>query len=210
MIKYIHLLTILLLSSIATAQSVDVLFQSSEYRDFARTVRRANNIKAGYAVRSEYLSVFANGKNGVKQLLDWIGTGSAEFKRLRPELETVKGYVKARSNFVILSSAAQDKIEMTILLPKPSSVSASSWGLFDEFRDLEPPNLVIDTQENVETLTSKGKLYYHKKEGACSIVVKILHGGLLNLRTSSCVNRQHLLDLLDSLDLIRLNQKLSS
>lgn len=191
-------------------QTIDDLIATKEYRDFARKTRRAGEIQAGYITQSEYLGLFSKGKAGGKQLLEWLGTGDGQFKRGHIEAKSEQGYLKGQVDFQVLSLPDKQKLTLTVLLPKPSSVSASSWGLFDEFRQLQPPTLIIDSEETISGRFGSGQLYYHKAEGTCSLLIKIARGGLMNIYTTSCAYREQIIELANSLDVRRLNQKLNS
>ncbi len=209
-----YLISLLMACSLAgetnSQQSVDDLIATKEYRDFARKTRRAGEIQAGYTTQSEYLGLFSKGKAGAKQILEWLGTGSGQYKRGHIDARSEQGYLKGEVGFLILALPEQQKLGVTVLLPKPSSVSASTWGLFDEFRQLQPPALVIDSEESVSGKFGNGQLYYHRAEGACSLLIKLARGGILNIHATTCAYREHIIDLANSLDVRRLNQKLNS
>ncbi|MDZ4785954.1 MAG: hypothetical protein SGJ02_07750 [bacterium] len=207
----INFLILFILVPSLYAEGLNELIGSEEYKNFDRATRRATVIKEGYNLnQSEYIDLFSKGKSGVKQILNWLGSGSGEFKKLKNEAEINKGFIVAKQNFLILGTPEEDVIYLTVLIPKPVSVVASSWGLFQEFIELEPPALEIDSKEDIEIDSFQGQIYFHRKEGACSLLLKLSKGTFFNLFTKTCANREHLISLSKSLDIARLNQKINS
>lgn len=199
----------LLLATTLSAQGINDLISSERYKNFKKGGSLSRTDLSDYQGTSEYLKLFTRGKNGIKPLLSWLGTGSGQFKRGRTELITDKGFIGASAQFAILNSESEDKIYMTIYVPKPQSVSASTMGLYKEFRQIQPPDLVVEQVENIEIDSLSGKVFYHKT-GACSLLVTLTKGAILNLYTKTCANREPLIELGKSLDLSRTIQKLNN
>lgn len=192
------------------AQSVRDVMSSESYKNLVKGGKRAAIERRNQPQHSEYLKLFSGGRNGAKPLLSWIGEGSEQFKKHRSGYDTHKGFIEANTSFSIIGSPEDDKISLIIYVPKPPSVAASTMGLFKEFIILQPPELAVEQEEEIVISSFKGKIYHHKNEGACSLLLKMSHGSILNLHTKTCANREYLIALANSLDIKRLNQKLNS
>lgn len=200
----------LLLQTQLHAQELDKFINSKQFKEFdkehKRQVRHELRDKETTSQTTDYEKIFSKGKNGAKFLLKWLGT-SAKYRSSTTNYQSEKSHVGASRLFLFLGN--EQKIKLSVLVPRPSSIEAHKLGLHKEFRELEPPDLKVEHKESLKFGEIPGTLYYHRK-GSCSLLLKFSKGAIVNAFTETCANREHLIGLMQSLDTERLEKKLNS
>lgn len=105
------------------------------------------------------------------------------------------------------SKQSRKEYKITVIIPRPTKRFARDMNLITDFKELTPPYLSIVGSEEITLPDAKATLY-QKPGHACSILVNIELGGVINIESSDCKELTEINDLANTLDVARLNRKL--
>lgn len=188
--------------------SFDELKESEAYRKIELAPppqKRHSNKGSPTTILSNYDSLWRSAR-GSHLLLQWV---EARIPRHQLELRTTG----IRSDHVVVEASLRnhDKVEvdLTIQVPKPEYKTMAELKTLLSFNQFRPPSLeIVGSQKAV--LHGVEVDYYRIKDGSCSVVIPIEQHGIINLRVRQCTNSTAMFTVAKSLNLTRLNQKLTS
>lgn len=147
-------------------------------------------------------------KSEAKMLLVWLGWSAEEkFKSVSNEYNYGKEIVTAAGVYESKNSKKQYRV--SILIPVPRARESKKMGLMPEFNQLRPPYLSIVGSEKIAVKGINADLY-QKPGDSCSMAIDIQIGGLLNIESTECKDISEMVSFVETLDIARLNRKLSS
>jgi hypothetical protein len=98
---------------------------------------------------------------------------------------------------------------MTIQVPKPTFEEMAALKTLNSFNRYRPPALAVAAQQKIKIRGIEAD-YFRGEDGACSILIPIVHKGIINLSVEKCIESRMMFDAAEALDIERLNMKLNS
>ncbi|NLF25874.1 MAG: hypothetical protein GX589_09500 [Deltaproteobacteria bacterium] len=145
------------------------------------------------------------GRQGNLVLSEWLNLQTTAFKCERAITRILFSYIEmARS----CQASKGRPISILLMVPHPRYLAHVEGGLLEDFKKLEPPLLVADSVESISVHNFPAKIF-RKKDGACSILIKLAKGAVLNL-SGRCEDLEQIKALGEDLTIDRLNSKLES
>ncbi len=154
---------------------------------------------------SNFGSVFID-NDGFESLQQWASPLEAGFTG-----GAIGGYKSTEyvESSRIYQSEKASEIRVRILIPHPKFVPMLKYNLIKPFSEIQPPELDINNEENIDIRGDKARLFTHK-DGACSLLINISKSGLIQLFQQECSGLHNLVTLAELLDIKRLERKLES
>lgn len=182
-------------------------FKSSETRSSknAPAGSRQNPYLKGIDPTSNFATLW-RAQNSAIELLNWAGTRLPHYRTHRPRSVRKDELVLAEIELLNNKKAVA---LVTIVVPHPSMAPLVEANVLPELRIYRPPVLKVVSEKTIAVTEAKGTLYETEK-GACVIVVPLEQQSLMNISMVDCKNTDMLIDIAKSLDIPRLNRKLSS
>jgi hypothetical protein len=188
------------------AQTLDEVMESEAMRKIQQSKSHTiGEQKEAKAARTHYESLWIVSKPGTL-LLEWIGSKLEGFKldQVSPAKRDEYAHVLA-----IFKTKEDVRIELTIQVPKPQYLTMAEYGTLVSFNRFKPPLLDVVADQTVPIQDRQAK-YYRARDGSCSLLIKIEKQGIVNLRTKKCADSPIMMKAAKSLNLTRLDQKLTS
>jgi hypothetical protein len=207
------IITGILSPSYLTAQTaIDDFLESDEYKSFTESQIKKNRKKKApedlRIIESEYLSLFAKGRDGGRKLIEWLGNSSMSFRRSATKGKNSSQFITGETDFHVVGAEKRALIPLMVLLPKPKAYISQSYLIIADFAELQPPKLKIDSSQEVTGVFGTGQLYFHKG-GSCSLLIPLSKGGLINMGPVTCELNEKMKDLANAIDVARLNRKVN-
>lgn len=192
--------------------AIDDFLESDQYKSFTEPAIKKNRKKKApedlRIIESEYLSLFAKGRDGGKKLIEWLGNSSTRFRRSGAKGKNSAQFITGETEFHIVGAEKRASVPLMVLLPKPKAYISQSYLILADFAELQPPKLKIDNSQEVSGIFGNGKLYFHKG-GDCSLVIPLSKGGLLNMGPVNCELNEKMTELANAIDVARVNRKIN-
>ena len=199
----------------ASATPLENLIESRAMRDFkngeaqnlknAPPGHRQNPYLKGIDPTSNFATLWRT-QNSAIELLNWAGTKLPHYRTHRPRSVRKDELVLAE---IELLNNKKAMALVTIVVPHPSMAPLVEANVLPELRVYKPPVLKVVSEKTIAVTEAKGTLYETEK-GSCVIVVPLEQLSLMNISMVDCKNTDMLIDIAKSLDIPRLNRKLSS
>ena len=140
-------------------------------------------------------------------MIDWLISPSPRFKRSKKKIRKHDEHVSART--FIKDKETKQEFSATILLPHPKFASRMVTQLLDDYRNIVPPRLKIEAEEDIEIQGIKSKIYHHKGL-SCSVYIPLVNEAVVNLYAETCNSVHPILTFADKIDLKGFQKRLQS
>lgn len=185
------------------------LLESPEYQKLEK--ESANNDASPSTIakwvdpKSNYGRILTH-PSGLEEISAWLGETPASFTLKSLDARRLREYMRLMHYYT--SHDGKD-FYLTIMIPYPKFSAMVKYGLVEDFAGLEPPKLRVKSVQSVRVNELPGDLY-HREDNSCSLLIRLVKGGVANFYTPHCEDLKDLVSLAGLVNLLGLNEKLSS
>lgn len=195
---------------IRVEDSLGILVKSPAYNEFeynsTKLKRKTRSRSIWMDPDSNYASLFV-GQRGIAQLVEWTAPYIQGYTKFDVTTEKTPDYIRAFAKY-----AARDDLDLfnvNILVPHPRNLGSANLNLIEAFKRARalPENLLKTQNFKVRGVDSQ---VHSLKDESCLMILDLKKGSVMQISTKQCKTSERLLDFARSLDIVRLNQKLTS
>lgn len=212
----VRVLVILGILSMSVAPAVSLaddplkhLLESPEYqklsKDGAENDSAPSVIAKWVDPNSNYGRVLVS-PSGLEEMSRWVGQAPPSFAIKSFDARRYREYVRLVHHY---SSDVGKDFYLYVMVPYPKFSAMVKYGLVDDFSNLEPPKLRVKSVQSVRVNGLPGDLY-HREDNSCSLLIHLVKGAVANFYTPSCDDLKDMVSLAGMVNLLGLNEKLSS
>ena len=197
------------LKDVRSSRAMETVLKQTEVSKSKRAANQGfdgqSPYTAGMDPKANFTQLWVNSR-GPDLLFSWIGANLPRYKLLVVDSYRTFEDLKVLAR---LQTADRKRVNLEIRIPHPNYYLMAKHKTLGQFNKYEPPTLEVLAQEEVE-FNGYPAMYYRTPRSQCSVLFKIEKMGVVNLSVDRCQDSELLMDVAKSLDLKRLNQKLSS
>ena len=189
------------------------ILASKNLQDRAPGVKRARRSKLKYAMGpwfdkgSNFERLFRD-PTVTSDLIEWIAPVGKSFLTGDPHVEYHDTHIHVDA--IVQERATRNQYGLTILVPHPAFLTVVDGNLVSDFSQRIPPALKVAGSEKMKNGSYEGTAYSLQSD-RCSLVFNVSRHVLIELRSIEvCRNNENIISLAESLNLIKLDQKLQS
>ena len=190
----------------AKADGIDIrtITDSSSYRQIENELSSKRTHLGGvYDDGSNYSKLFKDRKS-YTLLFSWFGVRGFDFKLINTETPFSTKVLKIKRTF---QNKDDRKVSTVVYIPRPLYLAEAEVGLLEDYKNIEPPRLPVEVQEDVQVQGEFEGKFYELKDHTCSLFVKMPKSIRVQI-SAKCDNRKDIFELAEALSFKQLENKL--